>query len=54
MFFDGLDPAVLPTLRVALEQVHEQVLSIGTLPRPTQFRHRLPGLQPGASAGWSR
>ncbi|MGS0688031.1 MarR family winged helix-turn-helix transcriptional regulator [Nakamurella sp. GG22] len=53
MFFDGLDPALLPPLRVALEQVHEQVLSIGTLPRPTRFQHRLPGLKPDASAGRS-
>ncbi len=48
MFFDGLDPALLPPLRVALEQVHEQVLRVGTLPRPAQFQHRLPGLQPDA------
>ena len=45
MFFDGLDPALLPGLRTALEQVHEQVLALGTLPRPVH-QHRLPGLQP--------
>jgi DNA-binding MarR family transcriptional regulator len=44
MFFDGLDPAVLPTLRTALDQVHEQVLATGTLPRPAQ-QSRLPGLR---------
>ena len=51
MFFDGLDPALLRPLRVALEQVHEQVLRIGTLPRPTRYQHRLPGSQPDASSG---
>ena len=45
MFFDGLDPAALPALRTALEAVHEQVLASGTLPRPPQHQHRLPGLQ---------
>ncbi|CCH90733.1 Transcriptional regulator, MarR family [Modestobacter italicus] len=44
MFFDGLDPALLPPLRAALEQVHEQVLTHGTLPRPGQPQRRLPGL----------
>jgi DNA-binding MarR family transcriptional regulator len=47
MFFDGLDPAALPVLRAALEAVHEQVLATGTLPRPGQRQHRLPGLQTG-------
>jgi DNA-binding MarR family transcriptional regulator len=46
MFFDGLDPALLPSLRTALEQVHEQVLTHGTLPRPGQPQRRLPGLAP--------
>jgi DNA-binding MarR family transcriptional regulator len=46
MFFDGLDPALLPPLRAALEQVHEQVLTYGTLPRPGQPQRRLPGLAP--------
>ena len=46
MFFDGLDPALLPALRTALEQIHEQVLATGSLPRPV-VQHRLPGLQPG-------
>ena len=43
MFFDGLDPDLVPALRTALEQVHEQVLATGTLPRPVP-QHRLPGL----------
>ncbi|MBB3677580.1 MarR family winged helix-turn-helix transcriptional regulator [Modestobacter versicolor] len=47
MFFDGLDPALLPALRTALEQVHEQVLATGTLPRPAE-QTRLPGLQTGS------
>ncbi len=47
MFFAGLDPALLPALRTALEQVHEQVLAEGTLPRPVS-QHRLPGLYPGS------
>lgn len=44
MFFDGLDPALLAPLRTALEQVHEQVLTHGTLPRPGRPQRRLPGL----------
>jgi DNA-binding MarR family transcriptional regulator len=43
MFFGGLDPALLVPLRTALEQVHEQVLTLGTLPRP--------GAAPAASPG---
>ncbi|WP_369139167.1 MarR family winged helix-turn-helix transcriptional regulator [Modestobacter versicolor] len=46
MFFDGLDAELLPVLRTALEQVHEQVLATGTLPRPVE-QTRLPGLQTG-------
>jgi DNA-binding MarR family transcriptional regulator len=45
MFFDGIDPALLGPLRTALEQVHEQVLAHGTLPRPGQPQRRLPGLE---------
>ncbi|MCZ2827602.1 MarR family winged helix-turn-helix transcriptional regulator [Modestobacter sp. VKM Ac-2986] len=45
-FFDGLDPALLTPLRTAMEQVHEQVIAHGTLPRPAQLQHRLPGLTP--------
>jgi hypothetical protein len=45
MFFDALDPADLPALRAALERVHEQVLTAGTLPRPARHQHRLPGLR---------
>lgn len=48
MFFDGMDPALLTPLRTALEQVHEQVLSEGTLPRPIAYQERLPGLTPPA------
>lgn len=47
MFFDGLDPELLAPLRAALEQVHEQVVSHGSLPRPGQPQRRLPGLQTG-------
>jgi DNA-binding MarR family transcriptional regulator len=47
MFFDGLDPELLGPLRTALEQVHEQVLARGTLPRPGEPQRRLPGLQTG-------
>ena len=46
MFFDGLDADLVPALRTALEQIHEQVLATGSLPRPVA-QHRLPGLQPG-------
>lgn len=34
LFFDGLDPDLLPPLHSALEQVHTQVLDRGTLPNP--------------------
>lgn len=34
LFFDGLDPALLGPLRTALEQIHEQVVALGTLPDP--------------------
>lgn len=44
MVFDGLDPQLLPALRTALEQVHEQVLAEGTLPRPGPPQTRLPTL----------
>ena len=44
MFFDGLDPELVAPLRTALEQVHEQVLAHGTLPRPGEPQRRLPGL----------
>jgi DNA-binding MarR family transcriptional regulator len=45
VFFDGLDPELLDPLRTALDQVHEQVLAQGTLPRPGPPQRRLPGLQ---------
>jgi DNA-binding MarR family transcriptional regulator len=47
MFFDGLDPALLGPLRAALDQVHEQVQSHGTLPRAGRPQRRLPGLPTG-------
>ena len=47
VFFDGLDPELLTPLRTALEQVHEQVLAEGTLPRPGQPQRRLPVLPAG-------
>ncbi|GGP98253.1 hypothetical protein BKA00_005834 [Actinomadura coerulea] len=34
MFFDGLDPSLLGPLHTALDQIHEQILARGTLPRP--------------------
>jgi len=34
LFFDGLDPSLLGPLHQALDQIHEQILSHGTLPRP--------------------
>jgi DNA-binding MarR family transcriptional regulator len=34
MFFDGLDPSLLSPLHQALDQIHEQILAQGTLPRP--------------------
>ncbi len=35
MFFDGLDPSLLAPLHRALDQIHEQILAHGTLPRPS-------------------
>jgi DNA-binding MarR family transcriptional regulator len=35
MFFDGLDPTLLAPLHAALDQIHEQILVRGTLPRPS-------------------
>jgi DNA-binding MarR family transcriptional regulator len=35
MFFDGLDPSLLAPLHQALDQIHEQILAHGTLPRPS-------------------
>jgi DNA-binding MarR family transcriptional regulator len=34
LFFDGLDPGLLTPLQHALDQIHEQILARGTLPRP--------------------
>lgn len=45
LVFDGLDPELLRPLRTALEQIHEQVLVHGTLPRPPAHQHRWPGLR---------
>lgn len=43
LFFDGLDPDLLPPLRAALEQVHAQILDQGTLPSPGPPQHRFAG-----------
>jgi DNA-binding MarR family transcriptional regulator len=45
MFFDGLDPSLIPPLHQALDQIHEQILARGTLPRPSgrQARWVSPG-----------
>jgi DNA-binding MarR family transcriptional regulator len=48
LFFNGLDPALLAPLRVALDQIYEQVLAEGTLPRPAERQHHFPDLPPGA------
>jgi DNA-binding MarR family transcriptional regulator len=40
MFFDGLDPVLLAPLRQALDQIHEQILAHGTLPRPPGHQDR--------------
>jgi len=42
MFFDGLDDELVEPLRTALEQIHDQVVAHGTLPRP-----------PGRQSRWS-
>lgn len=34
LFFDGLDAQLLPALSTALEQIHEQIVARGSLPRP--------------------
>lgn len=40
MFFDGLDPTLLGPLHTALDQIHEQILAHGTLPRPSGHQTR--------------
>src|ERR1700753_1545052 len=40
MFFDGLDPVLLAPLHQALDQIHEQILARGTLPRPAGRQSR--------------
>jgi DNA-binding MarR family transcriptional regulator len=40
MFFDGLDPSLLRPLHQALDQIHEQILAHGTLPRPSGRQSR--------------
>ncbi|GAA4617890.1 hypothetical protein GCM10023195_80050 [Actinoallomurus liliacearum] len=40
MFFDGLDPGLLAPLHLALDQIHEQILAHGTLPRPSARQTR--------------
>jgi DNA-binding MarR family transcriptional regulator len=44
MFIDGLDPELLEPLRIALEQIHAQVLANGSLPDPGPPQHRLAGM----------
>lgn len=34
LFFDGLDPSLLEPLHAGLEQIHEQLVALGSLPRP--------------------
>jgi DNA-binding MarR family transcriptional regulator len=34
LFFDGLDPALLRPLHDSLDQIHEQIVAEGSLPRP--------------------
>jgi DNA-binding MarR family transcriptional regulator len=45
LFFDGLDPALVPPLRTALEQIHAQVLEHGSLPAPGPPQQRFAGLE---------
>ena len=40
MFFDGLDPRLLEPLHSALDEIHEQILARGTLPRPPGHQSR--------------
>ena len=42
LFFDGLDPALLPALHAGLDQIHEQILAHGTLPRPPGHQSHWP------------
>jgi DNA-binding MarR family transcriptional regulator len=43
LFFDGLDPALLAPLHQALDQINEQILAHGTLPRPAGYQSRWTG-----------
>ena len=45
--FHELDPGLLPPLRAALGQVHEQLLAHATLPHPGPPQTRLAGLRAG-------
>jgi DNA-binding MarR family transcriptional regulator len=47
MFFGGLDPALLAPLHQALDQIHEQILAQGTLPRPAGQQSRWTGTPAG-------
>ena len=42
LFFDGLDPSLLAPLHAGLDQIHEQIIARGSLPRP-----------PGDQTRWS-
>ena len=45
LFFDGLDPALVPPLRTALEQIHAQVLEHGALAAPGPPQQRFAELE---------
>jgi DNA-binding MarR family transcriptional regulator len=45
--FHELDPGLLPPLRAALGQIHEQLLAHATLPHPGPPQNRLAGLRVG-------
>lgn len=40
LFFDGLDPALLPSLHRGLDQIHDQIVAGGTLPPPPGHQTR--------------
>jgi DNA-binding MarR family transcriptional regulator len=50
LFFDGLDPGLLAPLHQALDQIHEQILDHGTLPRPAGHQAHWTSASASASA----
>jgi DNA-binding MarR family transcriptional regulator len=40
LFFDGLDPGLLAPLHEGLDQIHEQIIANGSLPRPPGHQTR--------------